>query len=97
MSHWLRQLVLLLTGTAVLEMLLPRGGMNRVCRLALGMGLMASALAALGGWQMPENPAAATASIWRSGSPYEAAVYEEQVIRAWQALEEMTDEHQRLD
>ena len=92
MTYWLRQLILLLSGTAMLEMLLPRGGMNRVCRLALGMALITSALAALGGWRMPENPASETASIWRSGNAYEAEVYEEQVVRAWQALEEMTDE-----
>ena len=93
MTQWLRQLILLLAGTAVLEMLLPRGGMNRVCRLALGIALIASALAAWGGWRLPEKWTFETTSVWRSGSVYEASAYEEQVIRAWQALEEITDEY----
>ena len=92
MMQWLRQMVLVLLGTAVLEMLLPQGSMNRVCRLALGMALIASAMAALQGGDVP-MPANTPASVWRSGKAYEAAVYEEQVTRVWQALEERMDEH----
>ena len=87
----LRQLIGLLAGMAVLEMLLPRGGMNRVCRLALGMALIAGAVALLSDWSLPST-AGETVSIWRSGSAYQEATYAEEVLRAWEAMEENGNE-----